>query len=327
MILYGGIPKGIQNLLNDPNLHVFANIWNEIKKIQLSSLSKYRRIIEFVYEKGVMAPCYSSLYAKLLCLMNDYYADCIRDLIYVRNVNGCYVCYDKNDETTPLCDGCKSKEDAFEITLDNVSVRQMICDKYQEELNEMKAEEEHYEVNGVMKENGGDITILDELLNRFCTTRHHLNSIVLLGELFNCGLLKAEGVMKTVFDYLITSPNNVDEEKTETLCKLLTVVGKTMYNDVKYSVLFKETMSRIEGLKNSPTLTSRVRFAIMDLIGNSKEMEKNRNGEEVIQMDIEDKSESEEMEERMKQRIEMVRKERLEVEVPKSNFLYGRTIN
>lgn len=325
MILYEGIPKGIQNLLNDPNLHEYANIWNEIKKIQLSSLSEYRRIIEFVYEKGVLAPCYSSLYAKLLCLMNDYYPYCIRDLIYVRNVNGCYVCYDKNDETTPLCDGCKSKEDAFEMTLNNVSVRQMICDKYQEELNEMKAEEEHNEVNGVMKENGGDITILDELLNHLRTIRHHLNGIVLLGELFNCGLLRAEGVMKTVFDYLITSPNNVDEEKTETLCKLLTVVGKTMYNDVKYSVLFKETMSRIEGLKNSPTLTSRVRFAIMDLIDSGEWIDNNIN--EVIQMDIEDKSESEEMEERMKQRIEMVRKERLEVEVPKSNFLYGRTIN
>ena len=275
---------------------------------------------------GGMAPCKASFYARLLSIMNYYYPHRILDLIWVKNVNGNYVCYDKDDETIPLCDGCETEVEALEITLMNLSVRQLICHKYMNELNQMMVREEPNEMNDVMKNNEGSISLQDEMINRYCVTRHHLNSIILLCELFNYGLFRTEFVLKLSFDYLITPPNNADDDKTEVLCKVLNSVGRIMCNDVEYSNLFESIMCRIEGLKNSPTLTSRVRFGVMDLIDLSRGMDSNVNEEYVMDMGIEDKNESEEeskgIEKRMKRRIrkiekrrdEKYRKERLEAE-------------
>ena len=73
-------------------------------------------------------------------------------------------------------------------------------------------------------------------------------------------------VIQACFDHLITPPDIADDEKTEALCKLLTTVGKTMFNNAHFSSLLEEIMTKIEPLAESMSLTIRVRFAVRDLL-------------------------------------------------------------
>ena len=96
--------------------------------------------------------------------------------------------------------------------------------------------------------------------------RRTFGNVQFIGELFNCGLLRFKDVIQSCFDTLITDPEHADDEKTEALCKLLTTVGKTMYDNPRFSDLLESTMERIAPLCESKSLTSRVRFAVRDLI-------------------------------------------------------------
>lgn len=96
--------------------------------------------------------------------------------------------------------------------------------------------------------------------------RRTFGNVQFIGELFNCGLLRFKDVIQSCFDTLITDPEHADDEKTEALCKLLTTVGKTMYDNPRFSDLLETTMDKIAPLCESKSLTSRVRFAVRDLI-------------------------------------------------------------
>lgn len=96
--------------------------------------------------------------------------------------------------------------------------------------------------------------------------RRTFGNVQFIGELFNCGLLRFKDVIQSCFDTLITDADHADDEKTEALCKLLTTVGKTMYDNPRFSDLLENTMDKIAPLCESKSLTSRVRFAVRDLI-------------------------------------------------------------
>ena len=91
-------------------------------------------------------------------------------------------------------------------------------------------------------------------------------NVQFIGELFNCGLLRFRAVIQACFDHLITSPETADDEKTEALCKLLTTVGRTMCDNERFADILEKTMNEVSKLEDSPVLTSRVRFAVKDLM-------------------------------------------------------------
>lgn len=96
--------------------------------------------------------------------------------------------------------------------------------------------------------------------------RRTFGNVHFIGELFNCGLLRVRAVIEACFDHLITSPENADDEKTEALCKLLTTVGPKMYDNTRFSEILENTMEKVDRLADAPKLTSRVRFAVKDLL-------------------------------------------------------------
>ena len=73
-------------------------------------------------------------------------------------------------------------------------------------------------------------------------------------------------MIKACFDHLITPPESADDEKTEALCKLLTTVGRTMCDNQRFADVLEDTMLKVNDLAESPVLTSRVRFALKDLL-------------------------------------------------------------
>mgnify|MGYP004479771493 FL=1 len=96
--------------------------------------------------------------------------------------------------------------------------------------------------------------------------RRTFGNVQFIGELFNCGLLRFRAVIQACFDHLITSPETADDEKTEALCKLLTTVGRTMCDNERFADILEKTMNEVSKLEDSPVLTSRVRFAVKDLM-------------------------------------------------------------
>ena len=96
--------------------------------------------------------------------------------------------------------------------------------------------------------------------------RRTFGNVLFIGELFNCGLLRFHAVIKACFDHLITPPESADDEKTEALCKLLTTVGRTMCDNQRFADVLEDTMLKVNDLAESPVLTSRVRFALKDLL-------------------------------------------------------------
>lgn len=136
--------------------------------------------------------------------------------------------------------------------------------------DELKETMKHMEDGPELTHKGAELMEVEFKINTI--RRRTFGNVQFIGELFNCGLLRVPAVIKASFDHLITPPENADDEKTEALCKLLTTVGKTMHDNPKFSDLLEETVSRIEVLEKSPTLTSRVRFAVSDLIDLAENM-------------------------------------------------------
>ena len=137
-------------------------------------------------------------------------------------------------------------------------------------------EQRRNELKELLKQNEDDVKVAAELMDvefKINTIRRRtFGNVQFIGELFNCGLLRVEAVIKASFDHLITPAESADDEKTEALCKLLTTVGKTMYDNPKFSNLLEDTVSRIAVLEKSSSLTSRVRFAVSDLIDLAENM-------------------------------------------------------
>ena len=230
-----------------------------------------------------MEPHFSTMYAKLCRLMNRDYPEIVRSLIYAKSVEGGFVCYENGDEKIPLCGVSSSEEEAIKNTLKEVTVRRLIANKCQDELETegktVELEKQRGELKELLKQNeegpdavkyGAELMEVEFRINTI--RRRTFGNVQFIGELFNCGLLRVEAVIKASFDHLITPADNADDEKTEALCKLLTTVGKTMHDNPKFSVLLEDTVSRIEVLEKSPTLTSRVRFAVSDLIDLAENM-------------------------------------------------------
>ena len=121
-----------------------------------------------------------------------------------------------------------------------------------------------------LKENDDDIKTAQELMEiefKINTYRRRtFGNVHFIGELFNCGLLRVKAVIEASFKHLYTPPESADDEKTEALCKLLTTVGASMFKNPKFSGLLEHIMEQIEPLAESKHLTSRVRFAVKDLI-------------------------------------------------------------
>ena len=107
--------------------------------------------------------------------------------------------------------------------------------------------------------------------------RRTFGNVHFIGELFNCGLLRVRAVIEACFDHLITSPENADDEKTEALCKLLTTVGPKMFDNTRFSEILEDTMEKVTELADAPKLTSRVRFAVKDLLELAQNMWKVEN--------------------------------------------------
>ena len=103
-------------------------------------------------------------------------------------------------------------------------------------------------------------------LERQKIKRRSLGNISFIGELFKLGMLTAK-IMWNCVRQLLAEVENPDEEEVESLCKLLSTIGKHLDVDrddghAKMDVSF----AALEKLSVNKKLSSRVRFMLKDVI-------------------------------------------------------------
>ncbi|KAI9323576.1 hypothetical protein BX666DRAFT_1873581 [Dichotomocladium elegans] len=105
--------------------------------------------------------------------------------------------------------------------------------------------------------------LTDEYYAAVKAKRHGLGLVQFIGELFKRRML-TDRIMMQCFNRLCADPKEVGDEETETMCKLMTTVGKNL--DVKATRGFVDAyFMRMQEMLESPKLSSRVRFKIMDV--------------------------------------------------------------
>lgn len=96
--------------------------------------------------------------------------------------------------------------------------------------------------------------------------RQGLGLIQFIGELFKADML-SERIMYNCVVRLCNDPLNAGDEEAESLCKLLTTIGKVLDRKPKTSKWLDVIIGRMKTeMVNSPKLSSRVKFMIQDLV-------------------------------------------------------------
>ena len=264
--------------LNKLTLENFSQIFDKMKHHNPASLKEYRSIIDLIYNKAIMEPHFAPMYARLCHKLNKHYPLVIEKFIYTKQINDHWICCERGSNT-PLCEEHVTEEAAKKDTMMKLSVRKILAEKCQREMESegktVELEKQRQEIKAKLRTKSDNALLLQftEIEFEINTIRRHtFGNIQFIGELFNCGLLRKPDVIKACFNYLITPPENADEEKTEALCKLLHTVGKTMYNNVVFAPLLQDAMEKIEPLANTTSITMRVRFAVRDLIDLAQNM-------------------------------------------------------
>jgi translation initiation factor 4G len=102
---------------------------------------------------------------------------------------------------------------------------------------------------------------LEELRN--AQKRRMLGNIRFIGELYKKGMV-IEIIIHICIKHLLKDPQNPSEEDLEALCKLLTTIGKQLDNP-RSKRQIDEYFQQIQTILTQTTLTSRIRYMLLDL--------------------------------------------------------------
>ncbi|KAI9248176.1 armadillo-type protein [Sporodiniella umbellata] len=223
-------------LLNKLTMEKFESISGQIfEYCQQSKIENdgkaLRTVIRLTFEKACDEPAFSAMWAKLCQSMRDRMTDDIVDKTLK----------DKNDMPisgvllfrTYLFDRCQQEfESGWKTKMPDLAAGEMLTDEY---YAAAKAK------------------------------RQGLGLIQLIGELYKLSML-SDKVIYSCLVKLCDDPNNAEDEDVESLCRLLSTVGKTLDSKPKTSPWLDEFIGRIQGeMSASEKLTSRAKFMILDL--------------------------------------------------------------
>ena len=96
-----------------------------------------------------------------------------------------------------------------------------------------------------------------------------LGNIRFVGELFLNGLI-SENIIWRCLDRMMVNTESPEEEELESLCKLMTAVGKRL-DSPKNKVLVEQSFATLDVLAKVESVSSRIRFMLQDVIDLRKE--------------------------------------------------------
>ncbi|KAI8330779.1 hypothetical protein BC941DRAFT_404487 [Chlamydoabsidia padenii] len=123
-----------------------------------------------------------------------------------------------------------------------------------------------FDIPDLEKSVSGEVMMTDEYYAAVKAKRQGLGLVQFIGELFKRGML-IDRIMTECLTRLCRDPQNAEDEETETMCKLVTTVGRELDNRNRNMRQWMDAFfERMKEMLECTTLTSRVKFMIQDVI-------------------------------------------------------------
>ncbi|KAI8341213.1 hypothetical protein BC941DRAFT_510423 [Chlamydoabsidia padenii] len=123
-----------------------------------------------------------------------------------------------------------------------------------------------FEIPDLEKSVSGEVMMTDEYYAAVKAKRQGLGLVQFIGELFKRGML-TDRIMTECLTRLCRNPQEAEDEETETMCKLVTTVGRELdRRNRQIKAWMDQFFDRMEKMLECTTLSSRVKFMIQDVI-------------------------------------------------------------
>ncbi|KAK7714421.1 hypothetical protein SLS57_007147 [Botryosphaeria dothidea] len=236
------VQRKVKAALNKMTPEKFDRISDQILEIAKQSENEtdgrtLRQVIQLTFEKACDEAHWASMYAKFCKRMLETMSPAIKDE-NVRDKNG-----------NPVLGG-----NLF---------RKYLLNRCQEDF------EQGWEANLPMTKKEGEgeeaAMLSDEYYVAAAAKRKGLGLIQFIGELYKLGMLTVR-IMHECVMRLLNFEGVPDESNIESLVKLLRTVGATMEANEAGSQMIRAYFERIEKVKDTPGLPSRMHFMLLDLV-------------------------------------------------------------
>ncbi|KAL1915503.1 uncharacterized protein VTP21DRAFT_6627 [Calcarisporiella thermophila] len=230
--------RKVKSLLNKLTLEKFDSISEQIIEFANRSRNEtdgesLRSVIQLVFEKATDESNFATMYAQL----------CRRMMERVHP--------EVKDESLLMPNG--------RPTMGGHLFRKYLLTRCQEDF------ERGWKFDVPQTENGEVDIMSDEYYAAVKAKRRGLGLIRFIGELFKLSML-TEKIMHGCIQKLLANTADPEEEEMESLCQLMTTVGKQLDRPEARPNIMEQYIARLQQLTENPKLPSRIKFMLMDVI-------------------------------------------------------------
>jgi len=237
--------KQARLILNKLTVDKFDTLYEQIRTIDIHNYEVLNGIVAEVFEKAVLQPSFSSMYAELCKRLSE----------------------EVKEEFVIIMEDPENPENNKNETL---SFKRILLKACQSEFERGSLnEDEQYVKEHIKKKTEEEISPEDIKEAMTKAKRRMLGNLRFIGELYVKDLIN-ETVIRTrcIEELLKKVEKTKDEEDIESLCKLFTTVGKNLEGRSGKSKKAKndEYFKRLEDIGKDKALPSRARFLIQDAL-------------------------------------------------------------
>ncbi|KAJ1025192.1 hypothetical protein NDA16_002697 [Ustilago loliicola] len=268
------VQRKVKGLLNKLTLEKFDSISDQILEWANKSVSEddgrtLRQVIQLIFEKATDEAAWSEMYARLCRKLMEQVSPEVKDES-LRTADGKPV-VGGNLFRKYLLNRCQEDFERGWAQRDNAvaaAKSKEAEDKAKKDSNdkaeaEAKAAEERGEKPSDAPKEAELLS--DEYYEAQKAKRRGLGLVRFIGELFKLNML-TERIMHLCIKKLLANATDPEEEEIESLCKLMTTVGKLLDNEKARGHMDVYFQRMKEMSQNEAAINSRMRFMLIDVI-------------------------------------------------------------
>ncbi|CDR98941.1 hypothetical protein [Sporisorium scitamineum] len=268
------VQRKVKALLNKLTLEKFDSISNQILEWANKSVSEddgrtLRQVIQLIFEKATDEAAWSEMYARLCRKLMEEVSPEVKDES-LRSADGKPVVggslfrkYLLNRCQEDFERGWAQRDDAVAAAKSKEAEDKAKKDSNEKAEAEAKAAEERGERPSEAPKEAELLS--DEYYEAQKAKRRGLGLVRFIGELFKLSML-TERIMHLCIKKLLANATDPEEEEIESLCKLMTTVGKLLDTEKARGHMDVYFQRMKEMSKNEAAINSRMRFMLIDVI-------------------------------------------------------------
>lgn len=239
------VQRKVKAALNKMTPQNFDAVSDSILEIAMQSKNEQdgrtlRQVIELTFEKALDESNYSNMYAQFCLKMMEKTDSSIKD----EQILG--------KDGVPVSGG--------------LLFRKYLLSRCQEQFEKGWKRSITNPANSEEEKDASQIELLtDEYYLAAAAKRRGLGLVQFVGELFKFGMLTRR-IMLECITRLLGNIDEPEEEEVESLCRLMRTVGQILDEDPKTAQAMQAYIDRMQVLRHSKKLSSRIRFMIQDVL-------------------------------------------------------------